>query len=226
MFCNWAMKSSVIVKCNCMTSLCCSRMRGCSETICLIDTAPIKTFPRPSLPFPELFSAPKTFSDPANPHRGAWGCNPSPPRKGAFSPRYLKSFQVPTLVISCFSYLYRTTTWNTKSVFNSPKIFPVNSFHLLLLCLGWVVLLCRHQVHLARKCLPQMEVDIEHIARQDVAADPCPRHSRGGSVHVHRVADASDIRPAPGRSWGPVGPTALADCTGAIALSSPQPVPS
>ena len=121
------MKSSV--KCNCMTSLCCSRMRGCSETICLIDTAPIKTFPRPSLPFPELFSAPKTFSDPANPHRGAWGCNPSPPRKGAFSPRYLKAFQVPTLVISCFSYLYRSTTWNTKSVFNSPKIFPVNPFH-------------------------------------------------------------------------------------------------
>ena len=127
MFCNWAMKSSV--KCNCMTSLCCSRMRGCSETICLIDTAPIKTFPRPSLPFPELFSAPKTFSDPANPPRGAWGCNPSPPRKGAFSPRYLKAFQVPTLVISCFSYLYRTTTWNAKSVFNSPKIFPANSFH-------------------------------------------------------------------------------------------------
>ena len=66
---------------------------GCSETICLIDTAPIKTFPRPSLPFPELFSAPKTFSDPANPPRGAWGCNPSPPRKGAFSPRYLKAFR-------------------------------------------------------------------------------------------------------------------------------------
>ena len=44
-----------------------------------------------------------------------------------------------------------------------------------------------------------------------------------GVDSVHRqVADASDIRSTPGRSWGPVGPTALADCTTtAIALTCP-----
>ena len=85
-------------------------MGGCSETICLIDTAPIKTFPRPSLlPCPKLFSAPETFFDPANPPCHAAGVHgvaprtPNPATKGEHFPLVIPPF-MPTVVISCFSY--------------------------------------------------------------------------------------------------------------------------
>ena len=115
---------------------------------------------------------------------------------------------MPTLVI--FPYHFPLSAFHPPV--NSLKTFLKCSFHPSSSAVGMAGQLCLPQVHLARKCLLQMKVDIEDIAREDSRADPAVRGTAGGRMCAPSAA--SDIRPwLAGRSWGPVGPTALADCS-------------
>ena len=108
------MDSSVIY--NCIFCISLRESEGCSETICLIDTAPIQTFP------PQ--SALKTFFDPTNPpcHPGM-ALHPERPRKVSIFPSVCRllcqhwlSFHIISL---CLPFIHLLIRLNILSVFFS-----------------------------------------------------------------------------------------------------------